>query len=232
MKQKNSFILKNKEYNTFKKNINKVFIKEYEYEYTQDGDKLTIVTNNNQKVIAASYTYGEEEIERLSYNIISALNTMTDEDILNYISDGFTFEEINFALYLSGNSDLSLNEIFEKLKNGESVESLKSKLKTTKFYDDFSMKEFLPISIGMTQTQVYNILKGKNPSELFSASGTAGPSPIYRLSNGGEIHITFNLNENEYVVSAMTYYENPEDLSQKIELLTSNDNLIPLLKLF
>lgn len=75
VKQKNSFKLKNKEYNSLKKNINKVFIKEYEYEYTQDGDKLTIVTNNNQKVIVASYTHGEEEIERLSYNIISALNT-------------------------------------------------------------------------------------------------------------------------------------------------------------
>lgn len=169
--------------------------------------------------IFCNVEFGKDET--VASDLSNVLNTITDEDVLNYISDGFTFDEINFALYLSNNSDLPLNEIFKKLKNGESAENLKSKLEATKLHNDFSVKEFLPISTGMTYTQVYNILKGKNPSELFSASGTGGPSPIYRLISGGEIHITFNLNENEYVVSAMTYYENSEDLSQKIELLAS-----------
>lgn len=76
---KKSFKLTKKEYNKLKNNINKVFIKEYEYSYAQDGNNVIIVTNTNENEIIAICNKKEvkllnNEISKISFNISSVLD--------------------------------------------------------------------------------------------------------------------------------------------------------------
>ena len=85
---KKTFKLTKKEYNKLKNNINKVFIKEYEYSYAQDGNNVIIVTNTNEDEIIAICNKKEvkllnNEISKISYNIYSVLNKYYNVDPYN-----------------------------------------------------------------------------------------------------------------------------------------------------
>jgi len=224
----------------------------------KESFKNNILDNDKIVVLAMKYGQSQEEILRIynyfkDWEIVECeleknKNALTNEEILDYISKGFTFDEINFANYASIRLNLPIKDIFNRINKGEAISDIglevrnlgsdqKTKIEKNRYYvfseqptktdTCFSLKDFLPVAYGMTSTQVYNILGGRSPNKELILS-SAGPHPVYEVITGGEILINYALQEDEFLVSEILYYGNPEnEPSKSIELLKKGDIKIP-----
>lgn len=149
---------------------------------------------------------------------------LKDNDIVSYLSDKISIEEITYALYLERNYNIKIKDSLNRLKNGEDIinitrsqDEASSIVTIDEQYIKYSscpdknatcykMEDFLPITVGMTEIQVSTVLGGRKYNKILNTN-INWPEHVYELINGGEIWIVYSpvTESGEFLLSTMIY---------------------------